>query len=56
MYISAWAKPIKKRGQIARAKTLLERLLVKDVWCLDAHAHLGNMVFDEQARTALDIY
>jgi hypothetical protein len=44
------------RGQIARAKKLLERLLVMDVRCLDAHAHLGNLAFDSQVRTALDHY
>jgi hypothetical protein len=50
------ANELKDSGQIARAKKLLERLLVKDMRCLDAHAHLGNMFFDEQARTALDHY
>jgi hypothetical protein len=44
------------RGQIARAKKLLERLLVMDVRCLDAHAHLGNLAFDSEVRTALDHY
>jgi tetratricopeptide (TPR) repeat protein len=50
------ANELKDRGQIARAKKLLERLLVKDVRCLDAHAHLGNIAFDTDARTALDHY
>jgi tetratricopeptide (TPR) repeat protein len=50
------ANELKDSGQIARAKKLLERLLVKDVRCLDAHAHLGNIVFDKEARTALDHY
>lgn len=43
-------------GQIARVKKLLERLLVRDVRCLDAHAHVGNLFFDKEARTALDHY
>jgi tetratricopeptide (TPR) repeat protein len=47
---------MRDHGQIARAKKLLERLLVKDVRCLDAHAHLGNLAFDRQVRTALDHY
>jgi hypothetical protein len=47
---------LKDSGQIARAKKLLERLLVKDVRCLDAHAHLGNICFDKEARTALEHY
>jgi tetratricopeptide (TPR) repeat protein len=50
------ANELKESGQIARAKKLLERLLVKDVRCLDAHAHLGNICFDKDARTALDHY
>lgn len=48
------ANELRDRGQIARAKKLLESLLVRDVRCLDAHAHLGNMAFDKQARTALE--
>jgi tetratricopeptide (TPR) repeat protein len=50
------ANELKDRGQIARAKKLLEKLLIKDVRCLDAHAHLGNIAFDRQVRTALDHY
>jgi hypothetical protein len=50
------ANELRDQGKMARAKKLLERLLVKDMRCLDAHAHLGNMAFDEQARTALDHY
>jgi hypothetical protein len=47
---------LKDSGKIARAKKLLEGLLVKDVRCLDAHAHLGNFAFDKDVRTALDHY
>jgi tetratricopeptide (TPR) repeat protein len=50
------ANEFKDRGQIARAKKVLEKLLIRDVRCLDAHAHLGNLVFDQDARTALDHY
>jgi tetratricopeptide (TPR) repeat protein len=50
------ANQLRDRGQIARAKKLLERLLIKDVRCLDAHAYLGNLAFDRQVRTALDHY
>jgi tetratricopeptide (TPR) repeat protein len=50
------ANELRDRGQIARAKKLLEKLLIKDVRCLDAHAHLGNIAFDKQVRTALDHY
>jgi len=50
------ANELKDRRQITRAKKLLESLLVKDVRCLDAHAHLGNLAFDKQVRTALEHY
>lgn len=50
------ANELKERGQIARAKKLLEKLLIQDIRCLDAHAHLGNLAFDRNARTALDHY
>ncbi|HEY6458376.1 MAG TPA: tetratricopeptide repeat protein [Steroidobacteraceae bacterium] len=50
------ANKLKDRGQIAGAKKLLERLLVKDLRCLDAHAHLGNLAFDRDVRTAINHY
>ena len=43
-------------GKLARAKKLLEGLLIKDIRCLDAHAHLGNFAFDKDFRIALDHY
>jgi hypothetical protein len=50
------ANELKDRGQVARAKKLLERLLVQDMRCLDAHAHLGNLAFDADPRIALSHY
>src|SRR5665213_1343923 len=50
------ANELKDRGQIARARKLLEKLLMQDVRCLDAHAHLGNLAFDRDVRTAIDHY
>jgi tetratricopeptide (TPR) repeat protein len=50
------ANELRDRGQLGRAKKLLEKLLIKDVRCLDAHAHLGNIAFDNDVRTALDHY
>jgi tetratricopeptide (TPR) repeat protein len=50
------ANDLKDSGKIARARKLLEGLLVKDMRCLDAHAHLGNIAFDRDARTALEHY
>jgi tetratricopeptide (TPR) repeat protein len=50
------ASELKDSGQVARAKKLLEGLLIKDIRCLYAHAHLGDIAFDRDARTALDHY
>jgi hypothetical protein len=50
------ANELKDRGQVARARKLLEKLLTQDVRCLDAHAHLGNLAFDADVRTAIDHY
>jgi tetratricopeptide (TPR) repeat protein len=50
------ANDLKARGQKARAKKLLERLVMRDVRCLDAHSHLGNLAFDTDVRTALSHY
>jgi hypothetical protein len=68
--IEDWAKPIIKRGprpmyemevlpgtepeDFDSDPKVLERLLVMDVRCLDAHARLVNISFDKQARTALE--
>lgn len=45
-------------GQSARssARRILMALLEADLRCLDAHAHLGNLVFDHTAREALRHY
>jgi len=50
------ANELKDRGQIARARKLLEKLLIQDPRCLDAYAHLGNLAFDRDVRTAIDHY
>ena len=50
------ANQLKNRGQVSRAKRLLEKLLIQDIRCLDAHAHLGNLAFDKNIRTSLDHY
>ncbi len=36
---------LRDAGRKGRARQVLERLLVKDIRCLDAHAHLGNLFF-----------
>jgi hypothetical protein len=50
------AVELKDRGQISRARKVLEKLLIQDIRCLDAHAHLGNLAFDKNIRTSLDHY
>ncbi len=50
------ANELKEQGKVAKARKLLEKLLIKDMRCLDAHAHLGNLVFDQDARLALAHY
>jgi len=47
------ANNLRDAGRKARARQVLERLLIKDLRCLDAHAHLGNLVFSDNVRSAL---
>jgi len=47
---------LKMAGELAQARRLLMELLAADLRCLDAHAHLGNLVFDSFARAALRHY
>jgi tetratricopeptide (TPR) repeat protein len=50
------ANDLKERGDVDGARAILNRLLQKDVRCLDAHAHLGNLVFPKNPREALAHY
>jgi tetratricopeptide (TPR) repeat protein len=47
------ANALRDAGRKARARQALERLLIKDMRCLDAHAHLGNLVFAADPHSAL---
>jgi Tetratricopeptide repeat len=47
---------LKDRGDFAGAQRLLMQLLDADLRCLDAHAHLGNMVFDHRPEDAIKHY
>ncbi len=47
---------LRERGDRAGARDVLTRLLEADLRCLDAHAHLGNAVFDHSPRWALSHY
>jgi len=46
----------KNRGDACSAAELLKEVLVEDLRCLDAHAHLGNIVFPSYPEHALIHY
>lgn len=46
----------KAAGDRVKARKILMDLLAADLRCLDAHAHLGNLVFDHSPREALRHY
>jgi hypothetical protein len=50
------ANDLKDAGGAAEAQELLARLLEVDLRCLDAHAHLGNMLFRHSPHWALSHY
>jgi hypothetical protein len=47
------ASDLRRGGDVAGARELLAGMLEADLRCLDAHAHLGNMLFDHSPRWAL---
>lgn len=47
---------LKDAGDLTGARRILMALLEADLRCLDAHAHLGNLVFDHTPREALRHY
>ena len=50
------AVELKDAGDLTAADQLLNGLLIADLRCLDAHAHLGNLAFDHSPETALRHY
>ena len=50
------ASELNAAGDRAGARELLMNILGKDLRCLDAHAHLGNMEFDRRPAQALRHY
>jgi len=44
---------LKYAGQVADARKVLQDTVAEDLRCLDAHAHLGHMVFDHDPAEAL---
>jgi hypothetical protein len=47
---------LKDAGDLAGARRILMGVLEVDLRCLDAHAHLGNLVFDHTPQEALRHY
>jgi len=47
---------LKEAGDYGEARRTLMNLLVADLRCLDAHAHLGNLAFDHQVEKAIRHY
>src|SRR5204863_3422845 len=47
---------LKEMGDVAGAWRMLMGLLGADLRCLDAHAHLGNLMFDHHPADALRHY
>jgi hypothetical protein len=47
---------LKEAGDFAGARTLLMELCQADLRCLDAHTHLGNLVFDRWPEDAIRHY
>ena len=39
---------LKNAGHYREAEELLQKLCGQDLRCLDAHAHLGNLIFDHR--------
>jgi len=50
------AMDLAQAGRHPEARRVLERLLVTDMRCLDAHAHLGNIEFEGDPAAALEHY
>lgn len=50
------ASELHAAGARAEARELLMELLAKDLRCLDAHAHLGNLEFSRRPRQAIRHY
>lgn len=50
------AVELKEAGDCRKAHRALMDLLVADLRCLDAHAHLGNLAFDHDPDTAVRHY
>lgn len=50
------AAELAQAGDIGRAREMLMEVLATDLRCIDAHAHLGNLVFDRAPNEAIVHY
>jgi hypothetical protein len=50
------ANDLKDQGDFAGARQILMQLLASDLRCLDAHAHLGNLIFALRVEDAIKHY
>lgn len=50
------AVDLEESGDIPGARKLLMSTLLKDLRCIDAHAHLGNLEFDRRPEQAIVHY
>ena len=50
------ANDLKSAGDLSAAETILMELCESDLRCLDAHAHLGNLVSDNRPEDAIRHY
>ena len=50
------ANELREMGDTAGAQEILSKMLEADLRCLDAHAHLGNMLFSTSPHWALSQY
>ncbi|MEA1947992.1 MAG: tetratricopeptide repeat protein [Thermodesulfobacteriota bacterium] len=51
-----WSNDLKDAGERAEAVKILMELCQADLRCLDAHSHLGNLVFDHRPQDAIRHY
>lgn len=50
------AADLAQAGDVGRAREMLMEVLATDLRCIDAHAHLGNFVFDRSPEDAIVHY
>jgi hypothetical protein len=50
------AAELSEAGDVDGARELLMEVLLRDLRCIDAHAHLGNLVFERSPKRALVHY